>query len=110
MKKLIDDALSDAGDSDEMIQDTAVDDLVEPELGVDQKVSKKDDTRKANDRNQSDNRGPTKRSRTGAITAAILCSHSVARSTHHTCRTLPAPSPRSEELYSASILISHTMY
>lgn len=78
MKKLIDDALSDAGDSDEMIQDTAVDDLVEPELGVEQKVSKKDDTRKASDRNQSGNRGPAKRSRTGAITVAILCSHSLS--------------------------------
>lgn len=112
MKKLIDDALSDAGDSDEMIQDTAVDDLVGPELGVEQKVSKKEDTRKANDRNQSDNRGPTKRTRTGAITAAILCSHSVARITRQTCRNLPAPtpSPRGEELYSAPILISRTMY
>ena len=74
MKKLIDDALSDAGDSDEMIQDTAVDDVIEPELAVEQKLSKKDDTRKANDRNQSDKRGPTKRSRTGTITAVILCS------------------------------------
>jgi hypothetical protein len=109
MKKLIDDALSDAGDSDEMIPDTAVDDLIEPEL-VEQKVSKKDDTRKANDRNQSDNRGPTKRTRTGAITAAILCSHSVARITHHTCRTLPAPSFHNEEVYSAPILISRIMY
>ena len=72
---MIDDALSDAGDSDEVIQDTAVDDLIEPALGVEQKVSKRDGTRKANDRNQSDNRGPTKRSRTGAITAAILCGH-----------------------------------
>jgi hypothetical protein len=112
MKKLIDDALSDTGDSDDMIPDTAVDDLIEPELGVVQKTSKKDDTRKANDRNKSDNRGPTKRTRTGAITTAILCIHSIARITHRTCRTLPAPTPLlySEELYSAPILISRTMY
>ena len=72
VKKLMDEAQSEPEYSDDKIQDTAVDDLVEPESGVGQTISKKDDSRKANDRNQRDDRSSNKRSRTGAVTAAAL--------------------------------------
>ena len=68
MKKLIEEAQLEPEYSEELIQDTAVDDLVEPQSRTEQEqaVSKKEDSKKSNDKNHRDERNSNKRSRTGA--------------------------------------------
>ena len=66
--------------SEELIQDTAVDDLVEPQSRTEQAVSKKEkeDSKKSNDKNHRDERNSNKRSRTGATAVT----HTLAHFTH----------------------------
>lgn len=75
MKKLIEEAQLEPEYSEELIQDTAVDDLVEPESRTEQAASKKENSKKSNDKNHRDERNSTKRSRTGATAVT----HTLAR-------------------------------